>query len=137
VGQLWTPGYWAFAGAFYVFHPGRWGSTVGFYGGINDGHGYFGSGYSGGHWIGNSFAYNSAVNHLNPAVSHVYAEPAATHASQAFNKPAVTMAVQPISERASRPAEVERPAAVVKNRPAGAAPKINHVARAAAASAKN
>jgi hypothetical protein len=164
VGVLWTPGYWGFAGAFYVFHPGHWGSTVGFYGGLNYGHGYFGNGYSGGRWIGNSFAYNSAVNHLNTGVGHhVYAEPVANQASrgvqsyaggprsgsaastvstrqsasQAFNKPAVTSAVQRTNERAPRPAEVDRPAAVVKNLPAGAAPKINHVARAAAASAKN
>jgi Domain of unknown function (DUF4124)/WXXGXW repeat (2 copies) len=76
VGVLWTPGYWGFTGAVFVFHPGHWGSTVGFYGGVNYGHGYFGNGYTGGHWIGSSFAYNSAVNHVNPAVvNHMYSEP--------------------------------------------------------------
>jgi hypothetical protein len=70
VGFLWTPAYWASAGTAYVFHPGHWGPTVGFYGGMNYGFGYFGSGYDGGHWVGDSFAYNSAVNHVDPAVAH-------------------------------------------------------------------
>jgi len=76
VGYLWTPGYWDSAGAVFIFHTGHWGPTVGFYGGVNYGYGYFGNGYSGGHWVGNTFAYNSAVNHVNPAVAHhVYTEP--------------------------------------------------------------
>ena len=52
VGVLWTPGYWSKAGTVFVFHPGYWGSTVGVYGGVNYGYGYFGNGYTGGHWIG-------------------------------------------------------------------------------------
>lgn len=70
VGFLWTPAYWDRAGTVYVFHPGHWGSTVGFYGGMNYGFGYVGNGYSGGHWIGDSFAYNSTVNHVDPTVAH-------------------------------------------------------------------
>jgi hypothetical protein len=70
VGVLWTPAYWSQAGSVFVFHPGYWGSTVGFYGGVSYGYGYFGDGYTGGHWIGNSFAYNSAVNHVDAAVAH-------------------------------------------------------------------
>jgi hypothetical protein len=70
VGVLWTPAYWGTAGNVFVFHAGHWGPTVGFYGGVNYGYGYFGSGYTGGHWIGNSLVYNSAINHLNPAIAH-------------------------------------------------------------------
>jgi len=74
-GLLWTPAYWSFADARYVFHPGYWGPHVGYYGGINYGFGYFGSGYAGGHWDDHSFAYNRSVNHLNPSVVRVtYAE---------------------------------------------------------------
>jgi hypothetical protein len=76
LGFLWTPPYWVSAGTVFVFHPGHWGPTVDFYGGVNYGYGYFGNGYTGGHWVGNAFAYNSAINHLNPAVAHhTYAEP--------------------------------------------------------------
>jgi hypothetical protein len=75
VGVLWTPPYWSSAGAVFVFHPGHWGGTVGYYGGVNYGYGYSGNGYNGGHWIGNSFAYNSAINRVNPSlVGHAYAE---------------------------------------------------------------
>ena len=57
VGFLWTPGYWGFADGFYAFHTGYWGPTVGFYGGVNYGFGYFGHGYGGGSWQGNTFRY--------------------------------------------------------------------------------
>jgi hypothetical protein len=69
-GLLWTPGYWEFAGEIYVFHPGYWASRVGYYGGINYGFGYFGIGFVGGRWVDNSFAYNTAVTHVNPSVIH-------------------------------------------------------------------
>jgi hypothetical protein len=69
-GLLWTPGYWAFAGAVYVFHPGYWGPHVGYYGGINYGHGYFGDGYSGGRWVNNRFEYNTAVTNVNVTNIH-------------------------------------------------------------------
>ncbi len=70
VGLLWTPGYWAFAGALYVFHPGYWAPHIGFYGGINYGYGYVGSGFFGGRWVGNSFAYNRTVSNVNASVIH-------------------------------------------------------------------
>jgi hypothetical protein len=77
VGVLWTPGYWAFAGGVFVFHPGYWGPRVGYYGGIDYGYGYFGSGYSGGRWIGTRFAYNTAVSNVNMrVVRNTYREPA-------------------------------------------------------------
>jgi hypothetical protein len=155
VGVLWTPAYWGFTGTVFVFHPGHWGSIVGFYGGVNYGYGYFGNGYTGGHWIGNSFAYNSAVNHLNPAVAHhTYAESVPNHGSRsvlsytggppggagtrtasphqslplAVSKPAATTAVQRPTERAPKPMEVDRPAAVVKTPPPSAPPKSVHLA---------
>jgi hypothetical protein len=64
VGVLWTPGYWAFLGGVYVFHAGYWGPHIGYYGGINYGYGYFGSGFVGGRWVHNSFAYNRAVSNV-------------------------------------------------------------------------
>jgi len=149
VGVLWTPPYWGLAGTLFVFHPGHWGSTVGFYGGVNYGYGYFGNGYSGGHWIGNSFAYNSAVNHVDPAVAHhMYAESPPNQGSRGVlgytggprsgtspptappppapprlvNKPAAT--VQPISVSAPTPVQVTHPAPVKAPAPSAAAKHV-------------
>jgi len=73
VGLLWTPGYWALSGAVYVFHAGYWGPRVGFYGGVNYGHGYGGDGYEGGRWVNNNFQYNRSVSNVNTTVvSNVY-----------------------------------------------------------------
>jgi hypothetical protein len=63
-GLLWTPPYWSQVDGGYAYHAGYWASEVGFYGGINYGFGYTGSGYEGGHWKGDSFTYNQAVNNL-------------------------------------------------------------------------
>ena len=76
LGLLWTPGYWAYVGGVYTFYPGYWGPHVGFYGGINYGYGYYGAGFTGGRWTGNTFAYNSSVSRLSPAVHNTYSEPA-------------------------------------------------------------
>ena len=70
VGVYWTPPYWGFVGGVYVFHAGYWGPHVGFYGGVNYGYGYGGVGFVGGHWAGNSFAYNRAVVNVNTTVVH-------------------------------------------------------------------
>jgi hypothetical protein len=70
VGMLWTPGYWGWAGGLYVWHGGYWGPHIGFYGGINYGFGYFGTGFVGGEWRGGVFAYNSAVSHVDVNVIH-------------------------------------------------------------------
>jgi len=79
VGVFVTPGYWACAGTAFVFHRGYWGPRVGYYGGINYGFGYGGTGYLGGRWAGNVFAYNRAVNNVNANVfHHVYDEPVAS-----------------------------------------------------------
>src|SRR5215471_97929 len=64
-GYIWTPGYWAWSGASFIFHEGYWGPVVGFYGGINYGFGYFGEGYQGGRWNNGQFYYNRTVNNIN------------------------------------------------------------------------
>ena len=64
VGFLWTPGYWGWGGAGFMFNDGYWGPTVGFYGGIDYGFGYFGNGYEGGRWEGGRFFYNTSLNRV-------------------------------------------------------------------------
>ena len=74
-GLLWTPGYWDFVSRIYAFNAGYWGAHVGFYGGVNYGHGYSGSGFDGGRWEGSVFFYNTAVVHIDWAqVHHTYSE---------------------------------------------------------------
>ena len=69
-GFFWTPPYWGFEAGVYGFHPGYWGPHVGFYGGVNYGYGYWGSGFVGGRWEGNRFRYNTAVVNVNRNVIH-------------------------------------------------------------------
>jgi hypothetical protein len=69
-GYLWTPGYWGWGDGGYMFNAGYWGTSIGFYGGINYGYGYFGHGYEGGRWDGGHFFYNTAVNNVNRAQIH-------------------------------------------------------------------
>jgi len=64
-GYLWTPGYWGWGGDGFMFNEGYWGLSMGFYGGINYGFGYFGSGYYGGRWDNGHFFYNSTLNNIN------------------------------------------------------------------------
>jgi WXXGXW repeat (2 copies) len=71
-GLLWTPGYWGWGGGVYVWHAGYWGPHVGFYGGINYGFGYTGSGFWGGEWRGREFVYNRSVTNVNVTVIHNY-----------------------------------------------------------------
>jgi hypothetical protein len=68
IGLLWTPPWWGFNNGAYVFHEGYWGPSVGYYGGINYGHGYFGHDYWGGRWEGNVFRYNTAVTRVDTNV---------------------------------------------------------------------
>jgi hypothetical protein len=63
-GALWTPGYWGWGGGVYFWNAGYWGRRVGYYGGINYGFGYFGTGFWGGYWRGGRFFYNGEYNHL-------------------------------------------------------------------------
>jgi hypothetical protein len=69
-GFFWTPAYWGWGGDRFIFHEGYWGPRVGFYGGINYGHGYFGSGYEGGRWDRGHFFYNRSVNNVNVTNIH-------------------------------------------------------------------
>ncbi len=70
VGFLWTPAYWGWGGDRFVFYEGYWGPTIGFYGGINYGFGYFGTGFEGGRWDNGRFFYNRSVTNVNVAVIH-------------------------------------------------------------------
>ena len=75
VGYLWTPPWWGWADGAWVFNEGWWGPTVGFYGGISYGFGYFGVGFVGGRWDGGHFFYNRAVWNINTVSIHnVYEE---------------------------------------------------------------
>jgi len=65
IGFLWTPGYWGWGGSGFMFYDGYWGPTIGFYGGINYGFGYFGTGFDGGRWDNGHFFYNRAVLNVN------------------------------------------------------------------------
>lgn len=56
--------------AAFVWHEGYWGPTVGFYGGINYGFGYFGTGFEGGRWDNGHFFYNRAVMNVNVTDIH-------------------------------------------------------------------
>ncbi|HLJ45280.1 MAG TPA: YXWGXW repeat-containing protein [Bryobacteraceae bacterium] len=64
-GVLWTPGFWGFDAGHYVWHAGYWGPRVGFYGGINYGNGYFGTGFTGGRWDGKVFRHNTAIANVD------------------------------------------------------------------------
>jgi hypothetical protein len=70
VGFLWTPGWWGWGGEAFIFHEGYWGPTVGFYGGINYGFGYFGLGFAGGRWDNGHFFYNRAVTNVDVTNIH-------------------------------------------------------------------
>jgi WXXGXW repeat (2 copies) len=74
--MLWTPGYWGWNDGLYLWNAGYWGPQVGFYGGVNYGFGYGGSGYQGGYWHGGAFFYNRSVanfGHVN--IVNVYNAP--------------------------------------------------------------
>lgn len=60
-GLLWTPAWWGWDDGAYRFHGGYWGREVGWYGGIDYGHGYRGHGWEGGRWEGRHLAYNRAA----------------------------------------------------------------------------
>src|ERR1700723_2058433 len=65
VGYLWTPGWWGWGNGAFLWNEGYWGPQIGFYGGINYGFGYFGTGFVGGRWDGGHFFYNRAVFNVN------------------------------------------------------------------------
>lgn len=104
VGYLWTPPYWGWEGGAYLFHAGYWGSHVGFYGGINYGFGYSGSGFFGGEWRGGSFFYNRAVSNVNVVnVTNVYNRTVIVNnrTTVAYNGGPNGIAARPTPEQAS------------------------------------
>jgi hypothetical protein len=87
-GYLWTPAYWGWDNGVYLFHEGYWGTTVGFYGGINYGFGYGGFGFEGGYWNGGHFYYNRAAGNFGGAhIAYGYSRPVsfANHSTVSFN----------------------------------------------------
>lgn len=74
VGFLWTPGYWGFVGGFYRWNAGYWGPHVGYYGGINYGFGYGGTGFYGGRWDGGAFRYNTAIWRVGSGFHNTYVD---------------------------------------------------------------
>ena len=75
-GLLWTPGYWAYDNDAYTWNEGYWSQDVGFYGGVDYGFGYSGTGYDGGYWNGSQFFYNTTVNRVDLRfVRNVYTRP--------------------------------------------------------------
>jgi hypothetical protein len=102
VGVLWTPGYWGFVDGRYNWHEGYWGPRVGFYGGVNYGNGYFGTGFNGGRWVGNAFHHNTVITNVDVRnVHHVYEDRTVVHPvtgpNHAFNGRGGSMA-QPSRE---------------------------------------
>jgi hypothetical protein len=72
-GYLWTPGYWGNNGGAFVWNDGYWGTQIGFYGGVNYGFGYGGSGFEGGYWQGGHMFYNTAVMNVGTTnITNVY-----------------------------------------------------------------
>ncbi len=69
-GFLWTPGYWGWSSGAYLWNAGYWGEHVGFYGGVDYGFGYVGTGFAGGYWQGGSFFYNTSVMNVNTTIIH-------------------------------------------------------------------
>ena len=75
-GLLWTPAWWGWDRGAFRFHDGYWAHEVGWYGGIDYGHGYHGHGWEGGYWDHGHVAYNrSVVNVTNVNVTNVYYRP--------------------------------------------------------------
>src|SRR5271154_2077327 len=116
VGFLWTPGYWGWSDGLYVWNAGYWGPEVGFYGGINYGFGYIGTGYAGGYWQGNQFFYNSRVNNVNVSVIHnVYQKTVVTNASHvSFNGGRGGVSARPTVEQVRFAHERHTPALAVQ-----------------------
>jgi hypothetical protein len=122
-GVLWTPGYWSFSGGSYGFNAGYWGPTVGFYGGVNYGFGYGGSGFYGGRWDGGAFRYNTAVTNVNTTIIHNTYEDrtvinnAATGSRASFNGPnGVTAKPTAAEEAAAKEHHIPATPAQVKTR---------------------
>src|SRR5215467_1993376 len=68
VGLLWTPGYWDWDDGLYIWRDGYWVTEVGFYGGVDYGFGYPGSGFFGGYWQGENYYYNRSVTNVDVTI---------------------------------------------------------------------
>jgi WXXGXW repeat (2 copies) len=120
VGALWTPPYWAYDGNRYVFNVGYWGSSIGFYGGINYGFGYTGRGYYGAYWNQGHVYYNRLVTNVNTTNVHnvySYRAPAftATRTSYAGGPHGINARPIPAELAASRGPHVAPVAAQVQH----------------------
>ena len=146
VGLVWTPGYWGYEGQRYIWHAGYWGPHVGYYGGINYGLGYFGSGYEGGHWEDGVFFYNTAVTRVDTAViTNTYNKQVvstATVNNVSFNGPG-GIAAQPTAQEVawSRERHTQPTALQVKHQRIASANRalfaaVNHGTPTVAATAK-
>jgi hypothetical protein len=123
---LWTPPYWGWEDGGFRFHAGYWGNHVGYYGGVNYGHGYGGDGYQGGRWENGHFAYNRSGNNFGSVhVTNVYQERMVvnnrSHVSYAGGAGGLT----------TRPTETQRAAEQEHHAPATAA-QNRHIEAAAA-----
>jgi hypothetical protein len=146
VGLLWTPAWWGWNDGVYAFHRGYWGPHVGFYGGLNIGFGYTGSGFFGGRWEGGRFAYNSAVNNFGGVhVTNVYNEhvDARTESRASFNGgPGGVEARPTAAEEAASHEEHRQPTAAQEQHEHAAAANpalrssVNHGVPAIAATAR-
>jgi hypothetical protein len=84
-GYIWAPGYWPWDSEYYWMPgtsvlPPEVGLSVGFYGGIDYGFGYFGHGYEGGRWQNGHFFYNIRVNETPTASATTEATPGSKRA---------------------------------------------------------
>ena len=85
-GFLWTPPYWGWEGGNYLFHAGYWGPHIGYYGGVNYGFGYMGTGFAGGEWRGGHFFYNTAIVHVGGGFHNVYVNETIVHQTTIVNE---------------------------------------------------
>jgi YXWGXW repeat-containing protein len=144
-GLLWTPGYWGYEGSRYLWHAGYWGPHVGYYGGIDYGFGYSGSGYEGGYWNNGVFFYNTAVTRVNTTViTNTYNKTVntATMNHVSFNGPGGAKAQPTAQELAWSHEQHTRPTALQVQHQKGASTNralfasVNHGAPAVTATAK-
>jgi hypothetical protein len=134
IGFLWTPAYWGWGGDGFVFYDGYWGPHIGFYGGINYGFGYFGTGFQGGRWDNGHFFYNRSVSNVNITNIHnVYNTTVvinnASHVS--FNGGNGGVSARPTSEEEAAARDRHVPAVAVQTQHAQAA-RANPQQRASA-----
>jgi len=113
VGFLWTPGYWGWRNGVYAWNAGYWGPHIGFYGGVNYGFGYGGSGYEGGRWNNGVFVYNRTVNNFGSVtITNVYNQTVTntTTVRSSFNGGTGGTTVQPTPQEQAAASEQHVPA---------------------------